>query len=212
MVDEAYESGDPQSFDEPIQPKRGCKLKVHFVEAADWVPKDEVLRLDPGVRRASANPQDLLEHPKFRALNLQLRVIDDNVETEHTEGRPAIITDRFPLQRYPYWSKKNQAIDWMNRFKLFQLEEAFGFEPVFLAEDGERLEARITRTGRKLAPKVAGVRRVLNPEFQGAYFDQDLRPKVDNWLDQDLTADVVLDPDEGFGERNSIARYVTAQS
>ena len=93
------------------------------------------------------------------------------VRTEQETMRPRLtIEHHMNVARYPYLDKKSGEVKWLGRQGLYDLEEAFGFDPVFTNGDGQPVEPFITRTGRKVAPKGEGIKRSLNPAFTQAYF------------------------------------------
>ena len=182
---------DDVIFNEPIQAKKDCKIKITFAELTEWKVKDTVTGY---------------EGQQFPAMKLTIMVIDPDVHCEHPDARPRVIEDQFNLEKYPYLDKKTAEVKWLGRQKVYDLEQALGFEPLFVV-NGERVEPYVTRNGNKVAPKTPGVKRKLNPEFASAYFDGNGIPKVDNWIDKELLADIEVEKSEQYGDKNVIKRY-----
>lgn len=191
---------DEVLFREPILKQADVKARITFAEPAEWRPKDPV--------RALAKVEDA-----YKVAKLTLTLTDiGSVRTEHLDALPkSIIEDQFNVQRYPYAKKDKTtgeaALAWMNRGKLFSLEAAFGFEPVFVDRSGKRVDAFITKAGNKVAPKVDGVAQVLNPDFQAAYFHPDMTVNPTNWIDKDILIDVDVEESDQFGAKNIVTRY-----
>ena len=177
---------------EPILAKKDCKIKISFAETAEWKVKEHV----PGYAGEI-----------YKALKLTVLITDQNVQTENDDAKARLtIEDQFNVVKYPYLSKKTGQVEWLNRAKLYQLEDAFGFDP-FFAVDGVAVAPHITKNGRKVAPKIAGAKQRVNPDFWTAYFNEDGTPKPDNWIDKEILADIGVDKNEQFGARNTILRY-----
>ena len=185
---------DDVQFSEPILAQKQVKLKVGFVERSEWESK-------------TAGQKD---GRKFSACKLTLQIDDDSVKTEHADAKPRMtIEDQFNLETFPYEDKKTGEIKKLGRNKLYQLQGAFGFDPVFKV-NGKVVDPYITRNGNKVAPKTEGVKQVVNEDFFSAYFDDLGSPIVDNWIDKTVYADIEVEESEQFGNRNTIARYVKA--
>lgn len=183
---------DDVQFSEPIMAQKGVKLKVNFAEATKWKSK--------------------VDDVEYEAMKLTLDIDDSSVKTEHADAKPRYtIIDQFNLSQFPYTDKKTGEIKKLGRSKLYQLEESFGFDPIFMV-NGEKVEPFITRTGSKRAPKIEGVKRVLNPEFMDAYFNGNGSPKMENWAGKQLYANVGVETSEQFGDKNVIEAYVKAPS
>lgn len=183
---------DDVQFSEPILAQKGVKLKVNFAEKIQWESK--------------------VDQQKYDAVKLTLDIDDDSVKCEHADAKPrTTIIDQFNLAQFPYTDKKTGEVKKLGRSKLYQLEEAFGFDPVFLV-DGKQVEPFITRTGSKRAPKIEGVKRTLNPDFMNAYFDGEGNPNMSNWSGKTLYSNVGVETSEQFGSKNTIQAYVTAPS
>jgi hypothetical protein len=177
---------------EPILAKKDCKVRIDFAESVTWKVKDSV----PGHAGE-----------EYKAAKVTHTIIDEDVRTEHENAKPRLVIEQqFNLQKYPYLSQKKGTVEWLGRNMLWSLEEALGFEPVFM-RDGQRVEPHITRTGRKVAPKGEGIKRQINPEFARAYFNQDGTVKPDNWIDKEVYADVEVEESEQYGDKNVIVRY-----
>lgn len=202
---------DEVVFSEPILAQKGVRCGISFVESNEWEVKKKEKWSDA---QASAMSEFLVPDAEgkgklVKALKITVNISDDSVRTEHEDAKPRLtIEDHLNLEKYPYPDKEGN-VKWLGRQKLYQLEEAFGFEPVFKA-GGQVVEPHVTRTGKKVAPKIEGVSRVLNPDFYNAYFNADDTPKVDEWVGKEIYADISLENSEKFGDRNGITRYVKA--
>lgn len=187
------EQTDDVQFSEPILAKKDCKIKINFVEPAEWTVKEAV----PGHAGE-----------KYKALKVQVQIIDEDISTEHADAQPKrVFDDQFNIEKYPYLDKKTNTVRWLGRQKLYQLEAALGFDPVFVDSEGNQVEPHITKNGNKVAPKISGVKQKANPDFVQAYFDAEGLPIVDNWIDKEITADIELQRSEQYGNRNGISRY-----
>lgn len=181
---------DDVQFSEPILAQKGVKLKLNFAEATKWKSK--------------------VDGQEYDAVKVTLDIDDKSVRTEHADARPkTTIVDQFNLAQFPYTDKKTGEVKKLGRSKLYQLEEALGFDPVFLV-DGKQVEPFITKTGAKRAPKIEGVKRTLNPAFMDAYFLGDGTPNMSNWSGKTLYANVGVETSEQFGAKNIIEAYVKA--
>ena len=182
---------DDVIFSEPIKAKDECKVKIIFAELSKpWTVKQGVTGY---------------EGQQYPVMKLTLQIIDTDVECEHEDAKPRlVIEDRFCLEKYP--CMKEDKLQWIERQKLYDLESAFGFEPLYVVNE-ERVEPFITKNGNKVAPKIAGVKHKLNPDFAFTYFDNNGIPKVDNWVDKELLAKVEVEKSETYGDKNVIKRY-----
>lgn len=188
------DEGDDVIFSEPILAQKGVKCKIGFAERTEWEAKTN------GVK----------DGRKFDACKLTLQIDDKSVKTEHENAKPRLtVEDQFNIVQFPYQDKNTGETKMLGRTKLYQLEEAFGFEPCFVV-GGQKVEPFITKTGRKVAPKVEGVKRVINPDFFNAYFGSAGDPVVDSWVDKTVYCDIGLEQSEQYGPRNNVARYVKA--
>lgn len=188
------DEGDEVQVFEPIMVQKAVKCRINFIEGVIWTVKDHVTG-HAGHQKAAAK--------------INISIIDDSVRTEHEEAKFKTDIDyQFNLDRYPYISKKTGEVAWMGRSAVFQLEEAFGFEPVFVNAIGDTLEPYITRNGKKVAPKVEGAKRIFNKAFFGAYFNTDDTINPDNWIDKEVYADIGIERSEQYGDRNVIQRFV----
>lgn len=186
------EEQDDIQFSEPILAQKNVKIKIDFVESTKWTSK------------VDGKPYD--------ACQLTIKIIDDSVKTEHQEAKPKLtVLDQFNIEQYPYLDKKSGEVKKMGKTKLYQLEEAFGFDPVFKV-NSEIVAPFITKTGKKVAPKLDGVKRVINPDFFNAYFTSDGDPIIDSFIDKELCADIEVETSEQFGAKNVIARYLKPSS
>lgn len=187
---------DDVQFSEPILAKKDCQLRIDFAEPSEWKVKDHVVGHEGEV---------------YKAAKLTLTITDQNVQTEHADAKPRLtIEHQFNVQRYPYLDKKTGQVKWLGRANLYELEEALGFEPVFVGADGEQVEPFISKTGRKLAPKIEGVKRQINPQFAASYFHEDGTINPDNWVDKVVYADVDVERSEKFGDKNVVKRFKLA--
>lgn len=181
------EQDDVQIY-EPVLAQKQVRLELNFAESTTWKNK--------------------VDEQEYDACKLTLDIRDDSVKTEHEGAKPRlVIEDQFNLQQYPYRDKKTGDIKKLGRSKLYQLEEAFGFEPIFKV-NGEVVEPYITKTGAKRAPKVENVKRCLNPDFMEAYFTEEGVPKMDNWENKIIYADIGVEHSDQYGDKNTIKRYV----
>lgn len=191
---------DEVTFREPIIEQKDVLAKIDFAEPAEWKPKEAVkaVAAEAGVTLAES----------YKVAKLQIIIEDDSVKTEHADARPKLnIDDQFNVQRYPFADKKKGGLGWMNRGKLFDLERAFGFDPVFVDKDGNEVEPYVTRTGNKVAPKMEGVAQVINPDFKAAYFHDDMTVDPTNWIGKKIMIDVGVEKSDQFGDKNVVNRY-----
>jgi hypothetical protein len=187
-----FDEGDDIRFSEPILAQKGVKVKIGFAERTEWEAKTK------GVKNGQ----------KYDACKLTLTIDDKSVKTEHADASPRLtIEDQFNIVSFPYEDKQTGEVRKLGRDKLYQLEEAFGFEPIFKVGD-QVVPPYVTKNGKKVAPKLEGVKRIPNPDFFNAYFSSAGDPIVDSWVDKTIYADIKLEQSEQFGSRNSIARYV----
>jgi hypothetical protein len=186
-------------FREPIIPQKKVKMKVTFAERVEWKLKKDVTVAGIEYKQGTA----------FDACKLTLQIDDTSVRTEHADADPKlIIEDQFNIVGYPIISKDGES-KMMNRQKLFQLETVFGFDPVFKV-GGQFVEPYITKNGNKVAPKIEGVKRVINPSFFDAYFSTVGDPVMSNWENKTVYADIGLEFSEQYGNKNTILAYVKA--
>jgi len=144
-------------------------------------------------------------------MKLTLQITDREIKTEHEGGRPKLTLEhQFNIVKYPFKDKDTGEVRWMGRTNLHQLEEALGFDPLFVSASGEQVEPYITRNGNKTAPRgVDGVARKLNPEFVSAYFDSDGHPSLE-WAGKIVYAHIGIRKDEQYGDKNIIKRFKKA--
>lgn len=194
------EQSDDVTFSEPILAQKGVKCKVVFAELTQWEAKTN------GEKNGK----------KFDACKLTIQIDDDTVRTEHADAKPKLtIEDQFNIEPFPYESKKEfdqdgrPLVKMLGRTKLYQLEEAFGFDPIFQV-NGTAVAPFITRTGKKVAPKLEGVKRVLNPDFFDAYFTAEGIPVMTNWENKTVYADIEVVTHETYGSKNVVGKYVKA--
>lgn len=190
------DEGDDVQFSEPILAKKDCQVRIDAAEATEWKVKETAKGGAPGY-----------EGQAFKALKLTCTITDASVQTEHEGGKPRLTLEhQFNIDRYPYLDKKTGTVKWLGRQALYDLEEAFGFDPIFTTADGQPVDPFITRTGRKVAPKVEGVKRHLNPDFLSAYFTPDGTPNLE-WAGKTVHADIDVERSEQFGDKNVIKRF-----
>ena len=179
---------------EPIQPKKDCQVRIEAAEAEEWIVKEHV----PGEAGKA-----------FKAMKLTLTITDEAVQTEHENAQPRRTLDHhLNLDRYPFLDKKSGTVKWMGRQGLYGLEEALGFDPIYLKE-GQPVEAYVTRTGQKRAPKGEGITRQLNPAFVAAYFHPEGTPNLE-WANKTVYADIGIEKDEQYGDKNRIVQFKAA--
>jgi len=196
----ATQERDEIQFREPILAQKDVKARISFAEPAEWHPKEPV--------KALGDVED-----SYKAAKLTVVITDDSVRTEHSDALPKmVIEDQFNVQRYPYVDSKKGTLAWLNRGKLFDIERALGFDPVFVDKAGNEVAAFVTRTGNKVAPKVEGVAQVANPAFLSAYFHEDMTINPTNWVDKEILIDVAVEENETFGAKNVIKRYKKVSS
>jgi len=184
------EEQDDVQFSEPILAQKQVRCGISFVEKVEWKNKHDGQTYD--------------------ACKVTLTISDDSVKTEHADAKPKLtIEDQFNIVQYPYMDKKTGTIKKLGKTKLYQLEQAFGFDPRFQV-NGQPVEPFVTKNGNKVAPKIEGVKRVINPEFFEAYFTSNGDPVIDNWIGKTVYADIEVETSEQFGSKNVIARYTKA--
>lgn len=197
------EQEDDVQFSEPIQPQKNVRCGISKIEKAEWEVK-------PKEKWTADDKENMREFvgQKFDACKMTLTISDDSVKTEHADAKPRLsIDDQFNIEPYPF--PKNGAVQKMGRQRLYEFEAAFGFDPIFKA-NGVVVEPFITRTGSKVAPKIAGVKRVINPDFFDAYFDAFGNPIISNWIGKTVYADIEIETSEKFWAKNIIKKIVKA--
>jgi hypothetical protein len=193
------------TFSEPIIAQKAVRCGITFVEKATW----EVKPKENWTAEQLATMQEFLGK-KYDACKLTITISDDTVRTEHEGAKPKLtIEDQFNIEQYPFPDKKTGALKKMGKQKLYELEQAFGFDPIFMLGN-EKVEPHVTKSGAKVAPKIEGVKRVINPDFFNAYFTADGDPVIDNWVGKTIYADIETEKSAQFGDKNVIARYVKA--
>jgi hypothetical protein len=197
------EEQDDIQFSEPILAQKGVRVGVVKAEKNQW----EVKTKDKWTPEQLETMKPLIGN-KYDACKLSMIISDDSVKTEHADAKPKLsVDDVFNIENYPFPDQKTGALKQMGKQKLYELEGALGFDPVFVA-NGVEVEAFVTRNGNKVAPKIEGVKRKINPDFFNAYFDEDGTPKMSNWEGKVLYADIDVETSEKFGSKNVIKRYV----
>lgn len=179
-------------FYEPILAQKNVRCKIQFAERTEWEAKTG------GEKNGE----------KYDACKLTIQIDDKSVKIEHENCKPRLtIEDQFNIVQFPYEDKNTGERKMLGRAKLYQLEEAFGFDPIFKV-GSEVVAPYITNSGRKVAPKGEGVKRIINPDFFNAYFSSAGDPIIDSWVDKVIYADIKVEKSEQYGDRNAIARYV----
>lgn len=196
------ETQDEVPFYEAILPKKDCQLKIDFAESATWEVKLK--------EKWSAQAVGAMESyigKRYDAMALNLTIIDPEVRTEHEAAQVRRgITHQLNLEKYPYWNEKKGEIGWMGRGAIYDLERALGFDPCFMVGT-ERVEYATTKAGNKVAPKIDGVKQVINPDFFAAYFNPDGKVNPTNWIDKVIYADIDIEKSEQYGDKNVVTRF-----
>ena len=174
---------------ENILEKKDCKIRIEGASLHDWTPKEAT-----GVTE------------KTRAMKLEITITDDNVQTENSDAKPARkIDDYINLAPHPYVNKDGEKA-MLRPNKVYQLQRAFGFDPLFVDDEGSPVEPKITKTGNKVCP--AGAHEKLNPDFLDAYFDESDEPKFGSFEGKEIIAHVGVGKGTAeFGPRNEIKAY-----
>lgn len=181
---------DDVQFSEPIMAKKQVRCGIQSAEKCLWKNK--------------------VDGQEYSALKLKINISDDSVTTEHADAKPKLnLEDQFNTVSYPYLDKKSGDIKKLGRQKLFQLESAFGFDPLFTV-NGQPVEPFVTKTGNKVAPKLESVKRILNPDFFNAYFDENCNPKMSEFAGKTIYANIGVETSEQFGSKNIVEAYVKA--
>lgn len=191
------------TFSEPIIAQKQVRCGITAIKKATW----EVKAKESWTADQLATMQEFIGK-KYDAVALTISISDDSVRTEH-EGAKAKLTieDQFNIEQYPFPDKKTGALKKMGKQKLYELEQAFGFDPIFMVGD-KFVEPFVTKAGNKVAPKIDGVKRVINPDFFDAYFTSDGDPVIGNWIGKTIYADIDVEKSAQFGDKNVIGRYV----
>lgn len=209
------EEQDEITFSEPILAQKGVRCGISFAEGSAWEVKPKAQW-----SHEQAAAMNGLIGKKFDACKLTIQISDDSVRTEHANAKPKLtIEDQFNLEKYPFPDKETGLVRYMSKQRLYELEGALGFDPVFMC-DGQYVAPFITKNGNKVAPKVEGkeVTRKLNPDFFGAYFtitrddfgNEHAVPNPNNWIGKTIYCDIGVEQSEKFGPKNVVARYVKA--
>lgn len=199
------EEQDDITFSEPILAQKSVRCGIQFAEKTQW----EIKAKKDWTSEQSMMMADLIGK-KFDATKLTVQISDDSVKTEHSDAKPKLtIEDQFNIEGYPYPDKKTGSVKKLGKQKLYQLEAAFGFEPCFQV-NGQPVEPFVTKSGNKVAPKIEGVKRVVNKDFFDAYFTADGDPVIDNWVGKTVYADIDVEDSAIYGAKNVIGRYVKA--
>jgi len=182
------EQRTPDVF-EPIMEKKDCRIKILGATKHNWKPKEAT-----GVTEET------------NAMKLELSIEDDDAVTENKDAKARKrIDDYINLAPHPYVDKSGEK-QMLRPSKVYQLQRALGFDPVFVGDAGEPVPPRITRTGAKACP--VGCHERLNPDFLDAYFDSNDEPKFGSWVDKDVIAHVGVDPGtEEFSPSNKVRSY-----
>lgn len=127
------EQEEEVKFSEPILAQKGVRMGIQFVEKDTWEVKEKEKWIEDG-RLAM---EEFLGK-RYDACKITLQISDDSVRTEHEDTIPKmVIEDKFNIEAYPYPDKKTGKVTWLGRQALYQLEEVFGFEPVFVANGNQ---------------------------------------------------------------------------
>lgn len=190
------DESDEVVLTECILAKKDCQVEIVAAEPTEWKVKEAAKGGAPGH-----------EGEAYKAMKLTLQITDQDIQTEHEGSRPRLTLEhQFNVEKYPYLDKKSGAVKWLGRQNLYDLEEAFGFDPLFTNGDGQPVDAYVTRTGRKVAPKGEGIHRKLNPAFVSAYFTAEGIPNLE-WAGKMVYADIGVEESEQYGNRNRINRF-----
>ena len=186
---------------EPIQPKKECAIQFVDVEGTVWTAKE-------GAGEFAGKD--------FGAMKVQVSIVDKDISTENPDAKPKLVFDDvFNIETYPYEDKKTGSVRWMSPNKLYQLQEAFGFETVYKDSQGNVLEPRVSKAGKKYAPKGEDVHRHLNQDFLDAYFDSNDKPVVLNWVNKTIKCNIDYkkqsqDDEEQYGKKNTVSSYLAS--
>lgn len=199
------EEHDEITFTEPILAQKAVRCEVQFAAKSEWEVKqkagwtaEQMMTMVPYLGK------------KYDVCKLTINIVDESVRTEHDNAKPkTTIEDQFNIEQYPYPDKESGQLKKMGKQKLYELEAALGFDPVFTV-GGKPVEAFVTKNGNKVAPKIDGVKRGVNPAFFDAYFTSDGTPVVDNWVGKTIYCDIGVEKSEKFGTKNVVARYLKA--
>lgn len=162
---------------EAIKPKKDCRIEILNAEMGkSWRHKIEV-------------PASGYKVPgETRVMKLTIQITDELVETENRDAKPRRkLDDMVILEPHPYVDK-NGVQQSMKLEKLFQLQQFLGFEPRFVNQFGQDVEAHVTKTGRKVCPKGASI--AFQPAFLDAYFDANEEPRFEAWMNLEGTASI----------------------
>lgn len=197
------EEQDEIQFSEPILAQKGVRCGITHAEKGQWEVKSK-----PSWTPEQAETMESLLGNKYDCLKLKLTISDDSIRTASESAKPKVtLEDQFNIVNYPFPDKKTGALKKMGKQKLYELEAAFGFDPVFKA-NGVVVEPFVTKSGAKVAPKIDGVSRSVNPDFFNAYFDAEGNPKTENWVGKVIYVDVGVEKSDQFGAKNVVAKYV----
>ena len=191
-----YDATSPEVFSEPIQAKKDVSIEVTAAVSGAWTVKDIV----PGYAGKTT-----------KTVKVTIQITDPDVKTEHEDAKPKLVFEQaFNIEPHYYLDAKSGTVKAMRPGLLFTLEDALGFDPVFVDGQGNVVEPFVTRNGNKIAPKgVEGVSRKLNADFANAYFNDDGTPNL-NWSGIKVYADIELQSDEKYGDKNQITRFKKA--
>lgn len=172
---------------EPIvEPLEDCDLAIRNAERHDW--------------KTTTGPKTL-------AMKVTLDVVDPRAKCANADAKPKQIVDYINLEVHPSQAEGKRAT---YISKAIGLMRALGFEPTYVDEQGNEVEPKITRTGNKVAPDGASIR--FNKAFIDAYFTKDEdgqeSPKAGVWADLKVRANLKLEANEEFGDKNAVAKYL----
>lgn len=175
---------------EPILEKKDCKVRILGAETKPWKPK-----VGTGVEKET------------NAMKLQIEITDEDARCENADAKPSKrIDDYINLEKHPYVGKDGE-VAYMGTSKVYQLEQALGFEPVFVDKSGKPVDAHITKTGKKVCPE--GASQKLNADFLEAYFDANDCPVFGAWEGKEIVAHVGMGKaSEEFSAKNEVKKYI----
>jgi len=196
------DQGDEVQFSEPILPQDNVRCGIVAVKKVEW----EIKVKDKWNEAQKEKMKDLLGK-KYKALWLDLKISDDTIQTENEDGKPKLdVSNQFNIEAYPYPDKNTGELKSMGKQALYQLEEAFGFDPIFKV-NGEIVEPFVTRNNRKVAPKIKGVKRFINPDFFNAYITSDGEPISSNWVGKVIHCKIGVEKSDQYGDKNVVLAY-----
>jgi hypothetical protein len=183
MTDASYKNVAREPIVEPLE---DCDLAIRDAVRHDW-------------KRADGS--------KTLAMKVTLDIVDSRAKCANVDAKPRQIVDYINLEVHPPQAegKRSTSIS-----KAIGLMKALGFEPTFKDDAGNEVEPRINRNGNKSAPEGASIN--FNKEFIEAYFDKDAdgneSPKFGVWSDLKVRANLKIEENEEFGNKNAVKSYL----